>query len=561
MSRSSLQVLLLILSYAGLAVAWGWRLHARDAQPSHEELRLQATREQIAGRLADAPKHLQQAAAFQLAMLPDKEISALRDWLQAVPEQRLRQLTVVQGPVQAPCPLNTALLFAELERADAPPVEDTRLMVSAAGDRLEEPHKMAALERLASQAVENHQSVLALEIHQRVCESEIAAWSNVLRLVEVARLARRPAAALRVVNVWLDGSTRHLDAAQREDALDLQTRLLLEGTRYAEASRITMDELRALKLDEAIPPRLLERALLATRAADEAAELLPWIERHLRAFPEHKLTVEEIAGGKAVSAIYQRWLHESATIADRHQHTSIACDGFFRLAAAGDLRVLARLHAISAQVGRDADWHRLVTAMQRRFSLLEIAQALVTGNAPVPARDLLTGHLKTSPNHRAGWRLLTQIDLQARGDGSAATLWQTFLRRFPGDVPALRELAQLQLQNAQFPQALKTLQQLPGEELDEATLRQIAALAIQLDDLPTARRAQQLIVQGSKTPAVSDVVALAELTRQQSDEEADAVLAQTLAKLPPAPVFQQSLIAPPATSGEATGFSTAAQAK
>ncbi len=561
MSRTTRQALLLIVSYTSLAVAWGWRLHAGDAQPSHEELRLQATREQIAARLADAPGRLQQAAAFQLAMLPDHEVRALDDWLQAVPEQRLRQLTIVQGPVHAPCPLNTALLFAELERTDAPPAEDTRLMIAAAGDRVEEPHKLALLERLATQAAENHQPALALEIHQRVCESEIASWHNVLRLVEAARLARRPAAALRVVNVWLDGGTRHLDAAQRENALDLQTRLLLEGTRYAEASRIALDELRSLKLDAAIPPRLLERALLATQAAGEAAELLPWIERHLRTFPEHKVAVEEVAAGKPVSAEYQRWLYESATLADRHQHTSIACDGFFRLAAAGDLRVIARLHAITAQVGRGGEWNGLITALERRFSVLEIARALVTGNAAAPARDLLASHLKTSPNHRAGWRLLTQIDIQTRGEGSAATLWSSFLRRFPADVPALRQLAQIQQQNAQLPQALKTLQQIPGEELDEATLRQIATLAIQLDDLPAALRAQQLIVQGSHTPAVSDVVALAGLTRQHSDAQADAVLAETLAKLPAGPAFQQSLIVPPATSVEASGFSTAVQAQ
>jgi predicted Zn-dependent protease len=199
--------------------------------------------------------------------------------------------------------------------------------------------------------------------------------------------------------------------------------------------------------------------------------------------------------------------------------------------------------------------------MERRFSVLEIAQALVTGDAVAPARDLLVNHLKTSPNHRAGWRLLTQIDIQTRGEGSAATLWSSFLRRFPADVPALRQLAQIQQQNAQLPQALKTLQQIPGEELDEATLHQIATLAIQLDDLPAALRAQQLIVQSSKTPAVSDVVALADLTRQQADAEADAVLAESLAKLPAGPAFQQSLIAPPATSVEATGFSTAVQPK
>lgn len=560
MSRTSRKVLLLILAYTGLAIAWGWRLHATDAPVSQSEQLLEATRVELVSRLASAPKHLQRPAIFQLAMLPEAEVRSLHEWLKAVPEQRLRQLTIVQGPVHAPCPLNTALVFAELGRADAPPVDDMRLLVSAAGDRLEEPHKLAALELLAGRAAENHEHVLALEIHQRICESSAATWRNVLNLAEAARIAHRPAAALRVINAWLDPSGTRLDPAHRDDALDLQTTLLLEGARHAEASRIVLDELRSLKLDAPLPPRLLQRALLATRAADESAELLPWIERHLRTFPDHKLAIEEIAAGKPVSKDYLRWLSESAAIADSQNHTSIACDGFFRLAAAGETRVLARLYALATQIGRGRELAQLLTALQRQFSVLVLAKALADGNAPAPARDLLAAHLKNSPNNRAGWRLLTEIDILLRGDTSAPMLWDGFLKRFPGDVPALRQLAGLQLQNAQFPQALRALQQIPGEHLDEPTLRQIAALAIQLDDLPAAHRAQQLIVQGSKSPAVSDVIALAELTRQNPDATAEAVLAEALVKLPEGSAFQKAFLSP-ATSGQATSFSTAVEAK
>lgn len=559
MSRSR-QAFLLVASYTALAIVVGLRLHANDAAPKAGNALLDTTRTEIAARLADAPKHLQQAAIFQLALLPDHEIQALHDWNQLVSEQRLRRLTVLQGPVQAPCPLNAALLFTELERAGAPPLDDIRLLISAAGDRLEEPHKIEALERLAAKAAENNEFTLALEIRQRVCEFPSASWQNVLALTDAARLARRPAAALRVLNVWLDPAPARLDDAQREDALDLQTSLLLEGARYAEASRITLDDLRSLKLSDAIPARLLQRALLATRAAGESAELLPWIERHLRTCADHKLTIDELAGGKNVSTDYLRWLDESASIADGNHQSSIACDGFFRLAAAGETRVLARLHALATQMGRVRELTQLISALQRRFSVVEICRALASGDAAAPARDLLATHLKNAPNHRAGWRLLTELDITLRGSESAPTLWEGFLRRFPGDVPALKQLARLQLDASQFPQALRTLQQIPGEQLDEPTLRQIVALAIRLDDLPIAQRAQQLLVQGSTTPAVSDVVALVELTRQNPDATSEAVLASTLAKLPAENSFQKALMQPSAT-GEAASFSTAVRAK
>jgi len=147
-----------------------------------------------------------------------------------------------------------------------------------------------------------------------------------------------------------------------------------------------------------------------------------------------------------------------------------------------------------------------------------------------------------------------------RGAASAPLLWEGFLKRFPDDVPALKRLAQLQINSAQHPQALRTLQRISSVDLDEVTLRQIIALALQLDDLPTAVRSQQLIVQGSKPPAVSDVLTLASLTRQSSDADSLAVLAEAVAKLPAQAAFQQSLIIS-ATTGEATNCSTAVQAK
>lgn len=558
MSRNSSNVCLLVLSYTALAVVFGWRMHATH-QPQVVDDTLDATRTEIATRLAGAPSHLQKAALFQLALLPDEEVRSLGGWLESAAEDRLRKLTVQQGPVDAPCPLNAALVFAEFKRADAPPIDEMRHLISASGDRLEEPHKLAALLTLAGKATDNHEYSLALEIHQRVCESDAATWPDVLALAEAAQAARRPAAALKVVNIWLDPSNSKLNPPSRENALDLQSTLLLQGSRHAEASRISLDALRSLKLTAAVPERLLERALLATQAAGESAELLPWIERHLRTFPDHKMTVEDLAEGKAVAKEYRRWLAESALIADRSNHSSIACDDFFRLAAAGDLRVLARLHALATQIGRGGELAELLVSMQKRFSVLDLAAAFSDGDALAPARDLLTAHLKDSPKNRAGWRLLTQIDAKLRGAAAEPVLWEGFLKQFPDDVPALQHLARLQVRNSQLPQALRTLQQIPGDQLDETSLRQVAALAIQVDDISTAQRAQQLLVQGAKSPSISDLRTLATLNQQQPDAESQALLAGAFDKWPVGKDLRQSLM-PVDKTGEGSSFRTATRA-
>lgn len=561
MSRSSRQASLLIFSYTMLAVAWGWRLLANDPDAPKENPLLAVTRTAIASCLAHAPRHLQQPAVFQLAMLPDREVEALHTWLKAAPEQRLRQLTVQQGPLHTPCPLNTALLFVQLTRADAPVIDESRLLVSASGDRIEEPHKIEALELLASQAMATHERTLAVEIHERVCDSSAATWQNVLNLTEAARTARRPAAALRVVNEWLGATPPRLTEAEREAALDIQISLLLEGSRYAEASRVALDSLRALQPADAIPPRLMQRALHATRAAGESAELLPWIELQLRSCPDHRRSLNDLASATAIDPEYRRWLNEGASIADLHHQTSIACELYFRLAAIGETHVLARLHALATQIGRGKELTDVLASLHGRFSPVQLAQALTDGDAPAAARTLLATHLQSSPADRDGWRLLTQLDIILRGESSAPMLWEGFLKRFPDDAPALQHLASLQVSAAQPSQALRTLQSIPGPQLDAATLRLIASLAIHLDDIPAAHRAQQLLIESSSHPAVSDVLAFATTTLQHPEGgAAQTALTAALAKLPVGTALQQSLTALSAIS-EAMPFNTAAKSE
>ena len=561
MSLRFRQALLLIFSYSMLAIAWGWRLRSNDVSLPEADPSLAVTRAAIATSLSHAPKQLQQSAVFQLALLPDAEVQALQTWQKLVPEQRVRQLTVQNGPLHSPCPLNTALLFVELMRADAPLIDDSRLFISAAGDRIVETDKIEALELLASQAIRTDELSLAVAIHERVCEFPAASWQNVLRLTEAARIARRPAAALRVVNDWLDAAHPRLDASQREDALDLQTSLLLEGGRYAEASRVSLDALRALKPAASLPLRLMQRALLATRAGGESAELLPWIEFQLRSYSDHQRSLQDLASGKAIDPEYRRWLNEGASIADLNHQTSIACELFFRLAAVGETSVLARLQALATQIGRGKELTELLASLQGRFSIQQLAQALADGDAPAAARALLAPHLQSSPDDRAGWELLTQLDIMLRGEPAAAMLWEGFRKRFPDDVPALQQLVQLQIAAGQLPQALHALESIPADKLDEATLRRIAALAMQLDDIPAAHRAQQLLVESAQHPAVSDVLALASTTLQHPDViAAKAALTGAVAKLPAGTEFHQALSSTPDT-GEATLFNTAAKAE
>lgn len=526
---------MLVLLYAALAGAWGWRLQASKQPPVDETL--QATRVEVVKRIAKLPPRRLNPALFQLGMLPEGEVKNLARWLEEPSTPRLRQLTVQQGPVSDAGPLIAALILAEVQRRDAPALDEMRLLVSAAGDRLEEPVKMEVLGLLAHQATETGDLHLATDIWLRITESPVATWSEVEELVGAARAARRPAAALKVVKAWLDDAKGHLTSEQLPKAQDMQIQLLIEGGRVAEASRIARDALRALPAKSAVPEIMLERALRASTAAAESGELLPWIERRLREHPEHASTWEQLAAGRETSASYRHWLWHAASISDLQNLHGTACDLFFRVAAIGDLKCLGRLHVLAAQTGRSKDFATLIESLQKRpqeaLSLIDLARALEAGGAAEAGRDLLAAHLKTQPEDRDATFAMTEIDEASRGPGSSMILWEGFLRKFPEDAAALRRLAALQIADGQHLPALRSLQRIATENLAETDLRHIATLGEILDDTSTALQARQMIVERQEKPSVADLMAIAALTPQHDDPAlAQTALAAAAEKAP-----------------------------
>lgn len=551
---------LLVLLYAALAGAWGWRLQASKQPPVDETL--QATRVEVVKRIAKLPPRRLNPALFQLGMLPEGEVKNLARWLEEPATPRLRQLTVQQGPIGDAGPLIAALILAEVQRSDAPALDEMRLLVSAAGDRLEEPVKIEVLGLLAHQAAETGDLHLATDIWLRITESPVATWSEVEELVEAARAARRPAAALKVVKAWLDEAKGHLTSEQLPKAQDMQIQLLIEGGRVAEASRISRDALRALPAKSAVPEIMLERALRASTAAAESGELLPWIERRLREHPEHASTWEQLAAGRETSPSYRHWLWHAASISDLQSHHGTACDLFFRVAAIGDLKCLGRLHALAAQTGRSKDFATLLESLQNRpqeaLSLIDLARALEAGGAPEAGRDLLATHLKTHAEDRDAAFAMTEIDEARRGPGSSMILWEGFLRKFPDDTAALRRLAALQTADGQHLPALRSLQRIATENLAEADLRHIATLGEILDDTSTALQARQMIVERQSKPSVNDLMAIAALTPQHDDPAlAQSALAAAAEKAPQSQLLGEWL--QNSRLGTAGTFSTAVE--
>ncbi|MBK8095345.1 MAG: hypothetical protein IPK32_26080 [Verrucomicrobiaceae bacterium] len=562
---------LLILLYIALVATWSWRLTRPVPQGKSEDPALTAaltqTRESITQRLAGLSQRRLMPALFQLIKLPDAETLDLALWMKESTHVRLRLLTVQSGPLQTPSPLNDALLLAELRQPDAPSLDEARLMIAASGNRLDPQVQNEALLALAQRALEGRQSALAVEILLRACESDSATWETVTALANAAHAARRPSAALSVINRWLEKNSFR-DADQREKALEIQTDMLLESGKLTEAAKLTLEPLKKLSPEAAVPPAALSRALraAATLSDRDTAALLPYIQRHLATQPEHSLTLGQLSAlpATATAASYRQWLWHAASITDAAGQADEATALFHRVVALGDLRPLARLYALAHQTGSTGEIDQILTALQNRpespMSASEIAQALIQQGAAEAAQDVLITHLDQQPKDIDADRALITLTAANEPASIAATLWEAFLHRHPADAAALRQLAAAQIATGSHPHAVRTLQRIPTQDLTDADLRHLASLGEYLDDIDLTHQARQLIVSRQPQPSATDLLALATVTQQHSQPaQARMILAEAAARSAESAPVLANWVGNTLRNAQAGTFSTAAE--
>lgn len=558
---------LLLLLYAGCAGVWSWRFSTRNT----ESARLVEQEREAARISADMTQRLEGiaprrliTAAFQLGKLPAEELRDLQAWSKESPIVRLRQLTVQSGPLHAPSPLNDALLLAEIRRSDTAGIDESRLMIAAAGDRLDPRVQCEALQHLATRASTRLDHSLATDILMRAAECEGATWDTVLHLVEVARLARRPAAALVPVQRWIARQPVVLTDAQMNDALDFQATLLLEGGRHAEASRIALDALRELPEKAVITEPALARAHRAALAAGEASTVLPFIQRFLAQMPEHQLTDAQIAADpQSCGETYRHWLGCAASIADASPQSDESIPLLLRIVATGDPRPLARLHRLPAAAESSQQLAVLLKTLETRprhpLRAPDLARSLSAAGSADTALEMLAAWLETHPQDIDADRARAQL-LAKQKTGTAAAAWEAFLRRHPEDMEAQRALAQAHLASGAHSRALRILRDLPASSLNEQDLRQIVALAELADDTDLVHSTLLQIIQRQEKPAAADLLALTAASQQHSDP---AFARQMLADVVTRAATHAPLIAAwidrSLRTGQAGAFSTAVE--
>lgn len=467
---------LVILLYVMLAVTWVWRLQPAFA---HAPAVLRTQRlEQLTRYLIRAPKETLPSLLVSVARLDDEKLALIERWLEEPPLQQLRQLTVEHSAMlEKTGTLRDALLLGWLGQTELPSPISAHLMIAAAGDKLDDTMRLFAFQRLADHALRLDDDDAVQVILMRACELPNVDWKMVQEFVRISQLQGQNNAAILTLERWIARQDQvRQQIADTADAHRLLASLLLRTDRATEALDPILELLKAQPPHQPLPARDLELALVCAHSAERSLLIQPWLERQLSFFPEDTLTPEELLQKNDISPDYLHWLAENAAIADAALPASQAYAACLRLVAVGERSALARLCALAQPAKRDAEaeafLHRvLIQQPVLRPALLELAQT------DKLARKVVTTALQQRPDDRDLHFAMTLAASAKARAGTVATLWLSYLRRFPGDQPASRRLIQAYLLASQPHFARRVYDDLDPQTLTAEDRHQIEVLS------------------------------------------------------------------------------------
>ncbi len=459
--------LLLALLYIALAGAWAWRLRP---EPVVEDLRTPKI-ERLTRYLVKVPAETAQPILMSIAFLADERLALADEWLRLPPMQQLRELTVRDTPLLRDSgTLRDALLLGWLgQDIKGTSHAEAHLMIAASGDRFDDTMRLYAYETLATRARRQGDLEAAMAILERAIDTPGAKWHLTRTYVQIARERNQPADALAGISEWLKTQGKNATAADLEEARELQTHYLLRLHRSDEALSIHLDRLRQLTPTDPGFQITLNQGLLSARISGQPTQILPWIEKLLATSPEHQQSPAELLKDPEIDSEYRHWLREYTSLADTNLPVQTVLEACLRLAATGEPSVLKRICLLAEEAKRSAQVIDFLGKALSHPALSPTVHSLAQQDAL--ARRVVIEALRQQPSNRDLHYSATLAEAAAK-PGSAVSLWQAYLKRFPGDTAAARRLIHCHLAARQPTLALRVFENIDPKLLTEADRHQ-----------------------------------------------------------------------------------------
>jgi hypothetical protein len=458
----------LLLLYLVLAAAWAWRLRPLP-EPVMDAQRFPRL-EKLSRYLAKAPPSVVQPILMSVAGVSDETLEQIDHWLSLPALQQLRQLTVQEtAMLKNTGTLRDSLILAWLGQPDLAAPSLSFSMIAASGDRLDDQIKLYAYEVLAARAQKDGDFSGALPILLRAAELPKATWKILTNYTRAAQAQGQDLAALYAINQWINKRPESTKTPFLMEAREAQMLLMHRLKRADDAFILQLQYLEAAPKTGPLPNPDLERALVSGRAAAQEIKLLPWLARQLAVFPEHLMKPKDLLSQAAIDPDYIHWLSAYAAIADRELPAADAFEACLKLAASGERYAIPRLCALAESAKRVPEAQSFLklalSHLALRSTILEAAQS-----SPI-ALPVVADALRAAPKDRTLHYAATSAEA-VTSPGSAAALWQVYLRKFPSDMAAQRRLIQAHLQAHQPDLALRVYRACDPKDLNAADLRE-----------------------------------------------------------------------------------------
>lgn len=459
--------LLLALLYITLAGAWAWRFRPAPVVEDHRTPQI----ERLTQYLVKVPSETAQPILMSIAFLADDRLALVDQWLSLAPMKQLREITIQDSPMLRDAgSLRDSLLLGWLgQGGKGTSTAEAHLMIAASGNRFDDTMRLYAFETLAARARSQRDLETAMDILERAIDTPGAKWNLTRTYVQIARERNQPAAALTSISEWLKAHGKDTHSTDLAEAHELQLQHLLQLHRSEEALSIQLNRLSHTPPEDPGFQTILNHGLMSARTCGQPTQILPWIEKLLATYPEHKLPPAKLLTHAEIDPEYSHWLREYAAFADGALPQQSALEACLRLAATGEPSALARICFLAEESKRSAQaidfLGKALTHPALSPTLLALAQS-----APL-ARRIVIESLRQEPKNRDLHFSATLAEAAAK-PGSASSLWQAYLKRFPGDTAAARRLIQSHLAAHQPDLALRVFEDLDPKLLTDADRHQ-----------------------------------------------------------------------------------------
>lgn len=458
-----------------------------------------------------------QASSGELRKLSREELTLFAAMVRLTPRERLHLVFSVSNPPRYHA-LMHSLVLADVKFVDVLPPQEAWQLIEPHAQRIGSKAFMEVCDVLVRNALATGKPTLAATILDRECQEPSASLVTAKQMAVAHQWAGDPLGGAKALQAW---QSRHPQALSADDVSmlrELGSTLALQGGAPSLALDLWMQGWSNPSTSE------IDHALSLAAQCSRARDLMPWLAKQVATMPAAKLSLRALhdqaqRDARAFDDYTQR-VRTLANLADWDSQFDAAFDQHMRLAAAGDAASLDRCIALSDFLGRDEDTVELLLfdhdlLKQRPQLTLPLAEMLAGLGRDAEAGALYKQWLEAHPQDRdASYAYACLLEDAGDEDGALAAL-EMVLKHHPGDVPAVKKLAENYIRADRQADALKLYAALKPGDHDAHTLENYELLAESLEDLPQLLAAQVLTLH--KHDAITSYLDIAETAIQVPD--------------------------------------------